>query len=461
MRFSRFSKYKARLLECKRCLLMTLAALFFLVPVVRAYYGLGKEMPKGEIILQQPSLNYISEVIPRAQEIWIARDLGYGPDVRQNPIPKTATILNTLMDKTAEKKCPWVISRLEQGKPMRNLACFSGRDSLLVSPDSKTLVLLTDADVPNRQPKQQTAVFRSDDQGETWRWLKEGFFPEASWMADAMEFHMHGTRELWTWKDLEVWDDDKTDFNPATWSNRKKAENLYTELYYSPDFGVNVETIPIPKTLFYRFDEKKVRRRTTPYVVQLAPDRAMILLSQRVSPIEDWGNILSLTTQIELRRVNNRWQMQAPRHLERRFITGLQRTGKRVVATMTLNDDDEDKAIVEFDPEQQNWKRVGEPPNPFFPLSSTQSVLTFQAGENALLLDAVIEHEVRWLYPPAWFNAKRAKTITAFPLPFYSVDQGRSWQQLAIKPLAFQPEEGRIFWYQDNKLLSAILGQDN
>jgi hypothetical protein len=141
-------------------------------------------------------------------------------------------------------------------------------------------------------------------------------------------------------------------------------------------------------------------------------------------------------------------------------IYALHETGNRVMATIAFNDDYDDKKVAEFDPEQQNWKRVGELPNPFFPLSSSKGVFDLWAGENVLLLEAMIEYKIRWLYPFAWFDARKAKTISAPIEPYYSLDQGRSWKQLTIKPIAFQPEEGRIFWVQDHKLLSTVLGKN-
>jgi hypothetical protein len=365
------------------------------------------------------------------------------------------------MDKTAETDYPWVISRLEQGKPMRDLAYFDGEFSLLVSPDSKTLVLFTDVDVPNQKYWQQDAIFRSDDQGETWRWLKEGFFPEIDRIGNPMGFYMHGTRELWRWRNYSSPDDDKKNPDPATWSYRRKAENLYTELYYSPDFGENVETIPISNTLFPPLGEKNLERIISPYVVQLSPDWAIIWLSQEIYPKKKPRSASYITTKIELRRVDNRWRMQAPQHFEGMAITALHETGNRVVAAMILDNDEEDAGIVEFDPEQQTWKRISEPPNPFFPLSSSKSLHTLLLGEKVLFLGAGFGYNARWLFPFSWFDDHNSKIIYAPFFPYYSLDQGRSWRQLAIEPMAFQPEEGRIFWVQDHELLTAKLGQDN
>jgi hypothetical protein len=458
MRFSRLFKCKPRLSEPKLYLLIGLCSLCFFGLLVRGHYGFGNERPEGEITAQHPNISYISKVIPRAQETWLIRARGSDLDDRPTPIPETATILNTLMDKTARKNCTQLISRLEQEKPMRDLACFDGDVSLLVSPDSKTLVLLTNIDIPDSEAWQQHAVFKSDDQGETWRWLKKGFFPEADWMAHSMKFYMHGTRELWTWKNLKSGNDDETD--PATWSYRKKAENLYTELYYSPDFGENVETIQISNTLFPNLGEGAYSEEIKLYIAQLTPDRAMIWISQRFFPNNAWRDISYITTQLELRRVDNRWQMQPPRHLEGLFIFALQGTDKRAMAIMTLNNWESGMGVAEFDSEQQNWKRVGEMPNPFFPLPTSQSIVDFQAEEKVLLLNAWVSYSTRWLYPITWFGSRSESAVYAPLEPYYSLDQGRSWKQLAIWPIAFQPEEGRIFWYQDDRMLSAVLGKN-
>ncbi|MEO5735544.1 MAG: hypothetical protein ABIN96_14795 [Rubrivivax sp.] len=79
------------------------------------------------------------------------------------------------------------ISRLDRNRKFQVVAVVPAYACLLHSPDGEHVYLMTSLRRPepiggNRDGAEQDVIFQSDDQGQTWRWRKEGFFPEAdSW----------------------------------------------------------------------------------------------------------------------------------------------------------------------------------------------------------------------------------------------------------------------------------------
>jgi hypothetical protein len=435
--------------------------------LLRATQGLGGDTPKGEIADEKPRyIDYTNRVIPGAQTFWVIRR-SFGDE----SAPAATVDLNALFQKAAgvetetksemesalfgryvlpqERSSNWIISRRDEDGQMRDLAHIREESeiapSLLVLPDGNTLLLLTGLERPHVEGKSrwsQTAVFRSDDQGKSWRWLEQGFLPEAHRYARAIQPYFHGANELWVWKDRSMEND---------WDDPEKAGKFYGELYYSPDLGKSSEIIPILESMpISRSGDVEVK----PHVAQLVPDRAMIWLSHV------WrGRNTTTIFQIELRRVNGRWQRQPAQRFEGMSITRLQERSGQIIAAISLDESPDGEAIFAFEREHLRWRRIGGLPNPFAPLPARRWALDLYLGDDGfLMLDMGSAFVTRWLYLPAWFNAdKTAQISTAHT--FYSIDQGRSWRSLSVSPIGFRPEDNRIFWQQADQLHTAVLGK--
>ncbi|WEK11846.1 MAG: hypothetical protein P0Y51_14640 [Candidatus Pseudomonas colombiensis] len=365
------------------------------------------------------------------------------------------------------------ISRLDANGQFQTVAQLSEAACLVASPDGQQVFLLTGLKRPapakgSTDSLAQTVVLRSDDQGQSWNWLRQGLFPEVEQQAWSLQTYFHGTDDVWAWGRPESLDDVIDQDQPRA---------LSTGVSYSADRGASSAPIFTAESLLLTGayarakrpeivqwqDEAEGHGEINTQISQMDGQHAVIWVSQRF-----WGRnpdgvgdnlAFNVTTRAPLsREAGGPWQVGAVQHEDGLYIGQLRDNGTgRLVGLIDQGNQGRDE-VAELDAEQRTWKVLGALPNVFAPLSSDRPVRVsqFQVGRNSLLINTSSEH-----HPPRWLYWGADASISADGV-FYSRDWGHSWQQLAIGGylgiLGFQGAEDRVIWAKGNWYDSRDLG---
>lgn len=366
------------------------------------------------------------------------------------------------------------ISRLDEHGQFHLVATVGEVVCLQPTPDGRSVYLLTGLDRPHKEenpgdPIPQTVVFRSDDQGKSWVWQREGLMKQANSLAWSLQLYFHGEREVWA---TTV----QRDSTPAAYNS--DAGSDAGALFYSSDGGLTSERLPIDSSLLVKFSQVKGKAPANTTwgddaggdsvspsgvsVVQLDAERAVLWVSQsfRYSPIDGkfFSGSIEMTSYAPLRRVDGHWQMGQVQRLEDTAIDEvLQNQDGRIIALISHSNTVRQQ-IAELDPATLAWKPQGELPTPFGMLTSSTYLRGLWIGKGALVANVSASHQVpRWLYP--W--SEDAAEISADGV-FYSTNGGHSWRRLGVDGylgvLGVDPASDRIFWADGNWYDSTDLG---
>lgn len=348
-------------------------------------------------------------------------------------------------------------------------AVVGERACLLAHPSGSPVFLLTGLDRPaSNDPDalkdttpNQLAVFRSDDQGNTWHWVREGLFPHAEHVAWSLRPGFFGKTDMWVFGDAA---DTNMGLDEAPTPGA---------IYHSRDLGRTVETIAVPAEMRLPLTgfathlpqgteiAETLGDELKRYVFQVSADRAFAWTSQRVMYARPEASLTSglvcTTAMTELRQRDGRW-LVGP--IKREFGACLRKVQQRpdggLVGVLGHPDQERDE-IAEFDVADQSWKPVGALPNPFWPLPGSSRVDSILVGQHAIVVSVMASHTVpTWLTPfrdePAEIDANAA---------FYSLDGGRSWTRLGLPGylgvMGLDPNSDRVYgahgnWYDDPDL---------
>lgn len=348
-------------------------------------------------------------------------------------------------------------------------AVVGERACLLAHPSGSPVFLLTglkrppadNPDNPNEPTTDQLAVFRSDDQGETWHWLREGLFPQAEHVAWSLRPGFFGKSDMWVFGDAA---DTNMGLDEAPTPGA---------IYHSRDLGRTVETIAAPAEMRLPLTgfaphlpqgteiAESLGDELKRYVFQVSADRAFAWTSQRVMYAHPEASLTSgLVCTIAMTELSQRDGRWLAGEVKREFGACLRRVQQRpdggLVGVLAHPDQERDE-IAEFDVAEQSWKPVGALPNPFWPLPGSSRVDSILVGQHAIVVSVMASHTVpTWLTPfrdePAEIDANAA---------FYSLDGGRSWTRIGLPGylgvMGLDPNSDRVYgahgnWYDDPDL---------
>ncbi|MDR0480605.1 MAG: hypothetical protein LBG66_01820, partial [Gallionellaceae bacterium] len=190
------------------------------------------------------------------------------------------------------------VSKLSAEGKFELVATVGGIACLQSSPDGASVFLLTDMNLPEGDKGKnasidldQTAVFRSDDQGQNWHWLRDGLFPQAEYSAWAMKLGFYGPQGMWV-------------FGGQTMSQSididHPKKNIEGVIYHSSDLGRTVKTITVPPDMVVPTNDSDDIKR---FVFQTSDDRAYAWTSQWKTE-----NGVCTSAVLELRLHDGRWQ---------------------------------------------------------------------------------------------------------------------------------------------------------
>ena len=356
-----------------------------------------------------------------------------------------------------------VISRLNPGGVFEPVAVVPETACLRATPDGQRVFLLTGLKQPEKSdsngasgPQSQTVVFESNDQGATWQWRKQGFFPQ-KYLAWDIQPYFFNTRSVWVWTD-----EPGLELDPS-------AQPEITTLQYSPDGGNTIETVRSARPLVVPFEEIRAKvpdnarwgdnadssGRVSSHIVQFSDQRAVAWVSQEFLYSLDDGPYLhipySITTQATLERVAGQWQVGKVSRIEGFAVKQILGSKAGQALAVVQRASQPTATIETFDPTRLQWEKRGELPNAFAPLHGSSYVREAYLGSKALVVNVGSTHEVpRLIYP--W---RRDAANVSGNAVFYSTDLGRSWSRLAIDGylglLGMDEVQNRVIWAEENR----------
>ncbi|ANJ73758.1 hypothetical protein K6V72_25840 [Ralstonia insidiosa] len=364
------------------------------------------------------------------------------------------------------------LSRLNAQGQFELVATVSGTTCLQTTPDGRTLYLLTSQDRPasaSGDGIQQTAVFRSDDQGKTWTWQRAGFMDTTNVSAWALKLSGFGAQELWSvgsGDGLVFGADAEADAgadNPAPDTGRAVA------LFYSNDGGKTAQRVPVPRSMLVNVDHVRgkapsgvewgsgaeaVEGEVQAQVVQLDAQRAVLWVSQRFRYSRPdsayYAGAVLVTSRAELRRVDDHWQVGAHQRLEDTWVDAVYRNPAGRVIGLIDHAGDKRTQVALLDATTLAWNEQGSLPTSFDPLSASTYTRGFWAGQETLVANVSGTHHVpKWIYLWSADGAQISGDAV-----FYSRDWGRSWHRLAIPGYlgvaGFDAASDEVFWSKGN-----------
>ncbi|WP_439854777.1 hypothetical protein [Pseudomonas yamanorum] len=465
-------------------MLISAGAIWYVWMLLCARYELGgthldvQTLGTIQNIDQRAMVQYCTGVVVTPQGTWLVGRIE--ARMQHLKLPSDAVDLDAIVlgkPNAQEQKSSYddkeisIISRLDTNGQFRVVAHVGEAACLVASPDGASVNLLTGVKRPKEEDThndavEQTVVYRSRDQGKSWSWAREGFFPEAEWIAWNLKLYFHNNDEVWAWGRPHESGDSAKDIDGS----------ISTGVFYSANGGISSTPITAGKSLLVTaqyahdkrpeimewFDNSGPNGEIKTHVTQLDAHRASIWVSQRF-----WGSApnsadrrlaFNVTTRADLHKDGELWRVASQQRDDGVFIDAVvENASGRVIGLM--HQDNQSRAVIaQLDTNALTWQALGELPSVFSPLPSDTMLRerNFWVGQNTLVINTSSEH-----YPPRWLYWWSDAQVSGDGV-FYSKDWGRSWQQLAIDgylgTLGFQGEQDRVIWGKGNTYNSNDLG---
>ncbi|MGY6239133.1 hypothetical protein [Burkholderia ambifaria] len=343
------------------------------------------------------------------------------------------------------KETHWstLISKLDTSGTIHPVAIVHDIACLHATPDGSTAYLLTNIDNPLKPARDdadartsQTVVFRTEDQGSHWTWMKKGFFPEAAWQASKLQPYFYKGREAWAWSNVG-----KLALLPSAARASGDALQSAMQLYHSSDGGDTVQTIKPSAPLLVSRDDASSHFPANAqfdvggdlddakgFVVQLGDNRAVAWISQSFYygvPDSHYGTLFPILTQVELRREGENWIMGPVKRTEGATLDHVVHTPDGQIYAVMERAHAPD-AVARFDVPSLSWQTLAPPNNPFWPFPSRTEIRNMWASDAHLLIATRSSYSVpRWVYPFGYDNAH------VYGETYYaSGDRGQHWTRV-------------------------------
>ena len=430
---------------------LTIPALFYIWVLYSALYGSGGSSPNQQVLGKVLFVEQLEEqqsctgIVATPQGVWlVGRSSEYSSRPRDvlslesllpgnlNEEPKTGLIIPKFGGFGGQKVS--LISRLGEDGVFHVVASVSGYACLFASADGAYVLVLTEVELPEptkgeKRPYQekkaiyredrlakyyQTAVFRTDDQGETWRLLlEEGFMAKADYFAWGLKPYFYGSHEVWAWTD-------------------PFRDKDYAQLFYSPDQGATVEAIESSKDLFKDLSFQHVKV----HVVQLDAQQARVWVSGYRNDSEG----KTITHEAKLTRKKGPWELGEIRSTEGLSIHHVKENGSgRIIAALSRAG--EPNVLAELAADGYSWTPFSLLPHPFTPLDGSSYAENLFASEDVIVLVAYSHY-----YPLGLRDGISANVNSVY----FSNDGGKSWSRLAIPDprglLGFDARKKQVYW---------------
>ncbi|MBS64598.1 hypothetical protein [Salinisphaera sp.] len=308
----------------------------------------------------------------------------------------------------------------------------------------------------------QDAVFVTDDQGRSWQWQREGFMVPSSITAWGVHPYRDAYDTVWAWQRLP---------HTQVTNGKPIVDGDGSGLYYSTDEGRSTtevdQTSPLVasrmelealKPAGMKLNGEAVVGEVEPHVMRLGEDRAAVWVSQQIgysdpadaSPYN--AGALHVLRYARLNRNGGEWHMGKVEQTEGMKIQALRQGPDGRVRAVVRMAGETASHIALVDPDTLEIKPTAELPGAFAPLTSNEYVRGFWVGKHSMVVNVGSSYRVpTWINVGEWLSGDEAH-ISGNAV-FYSVDDGRSWDRLAIPGyqgvLGFDAATDRVFWHRD------------
>ncbi|KWF11473.1 hypothetical protein [Burkholderia pseudomultivorans] len=323
------------------------------------------------------------------------------------------------------------VSRLGDDGVFHTMAYVSGYACPLPSADKTSLLLLTGAHLPegNDGRPVQTAVFRADEHGKDWRIVPGGFMADAEWLAWSLDPYFHGSNDVW-----------------AAGQGR---------FFHSSDQGAHADAVEGTERLW---DAPSGTLPQTPgsggdtaaHLIQFNDRQATAWVSQ--SYWDGTSTLQTFTREAQLTRRDGRWEVGDIRTTPGLYLFKVKDNGAgRVVAELSRSSD-AGHELAELGQDGRSWNRLGDLPNPFWPLPASTMIrpnqqTSFYVSGPVILVTTMSTHTTVQL-------TGKAAHIEGNGV-FFSTDSGRHWKKLAIPGylgvLGFDADRKAVYWTKGNE----------
>lgn len=359
------------------------------------------------------------------------------------PPQKSYSAMESYLGLKEDKKITY-ISKLNKNGKFDEVARLDGTACLVSPPDGKNILLLTDVNTQQDaiEEKHQFAVLRSDDQGRTWIWQKEGFFLPVYFQAWTFKPTFYNSQNTWLWKE-----DMENSVGEQTYLGLEAGKP--SGLSFSPDLGKTTETIIASAPILINLEQIKTKfseniewqnegtGEVNAFVTQWDHNQATLWTSQTYrysKPKSDYiDGAVHTTSRANLRRINGRWELNNVKRLNGLAINKLVNNQKGQFIAIQSLDNQKQEQIAELVKSNLSWKVHGNLPQAFSPFNDFTSTQNMWITDNALIINTYSSHKfTRLLQPSTWFGSPNGSDISAFGT-YSSSDLGKNWVRLSIK----------------------------
>ncbi|EOT7841337.1 TPA: hypothetical protein ACP31J_006058 [Pseudomonas aeruginosa] len=345
------------------------------------------------------------------------------------------------------------ISKLDEAGNFRLVATVGDSACLTASADGAHLFLLTDLRRPDGDDRVwQTAVFRSDDQGNSWQWLQEGFFPQLT--PQAAREAMYEAHRPAKHRALEL----RPYFFPGghTWVWEEPDGDT---LLYSPDLGKTIARVETRQLV--AFSEEELKRRlpkatyihnegATRTIQQLDDDHAVGWWSDRFAARDSSRSFVgsySVAIRLQFSRKDGEWRVTDSERHDGIYLDKVAHNPNGDFYAVIERDYRRRGVVGRYNPDARKWEELGELPNEFWPLDSytglrSNAQHTFSVGRHSMV--ATVDSAY---VPPLIFTALSPRLLSSEG-HYYSTDGGKNWTKLGLNSylsvFGFDPEHDRI-----------------
>lgn len=402
--------------------------------------------------------------------------------------PVTSYNLNILLPKEDENQAEsylglkadkniTYISKLDQNGKFTEVARLNGIGCLITPPDGESLLILTDINTPYKIEEQhQMAVLRSDDQGKSWQWQKEGFFKPVYFQSWTLEPTIYNRQNTWLWREESEDQEGKTIY-------LGHETGKPSGLYFSPDLGKTIEPIQASAPILVQLKDIKHKASKNvewlnpelsgvkAFVTQWSDHDATLWVSQTYSynsPDSYYIEGVKTTTKVKLKLIDKHWKMGEIQHIDGMAIENVMNTPNGKFISIQSFDDKKQNQIAVLDKNDNNWIVQGSLPKAFYPFNDLTHAEYVWTTNNTIFISTVSNHQIyRILRPTRWFSSESAGDVSAFGT-YASNDLGKSWHKLDIDApngiLGVDPKNNLFFWADspwykalDNNIYKAVM----
>lgn len=344
-----------------------------------------------------------------------------------------------------------VLSQLV-GRVFKPIAYLPGKACLVPVPGTRRLLLLTSLQSRDSlAPQSPSLVFQTMDDGRHWQVSEPGMFAAVSPDVYQSGVDFRSEDRVWAWRGrLGNAGSDQDGFGFSSDGGRT-AEPLPIPGDFQSKASDVANLVPQEARASIKLDDRYGVRR---FVTEIAPDRAILWISQRFSyeaTSQRHGYVARTDALMLDRAAGHAWRAGAVKHLDDLYIDRLVQTQAGPAYAVIVRPKRELEAIARLDGATAQWQTLSTVPNPLWPMGQGD-VRGMWAAKDVLVVDVSAEYVARKGTPERSYFDEVSFSAQA---KYYSNDGGRHWRKLAIADYpgiyGLDPDTARLYFRNFNR----------